>query len=356
MSRLLICTVGTSLLTNRDRPWGGWSPQRKDPLPDVGAVDAWLVTADPVTASAETNTLRAVGLDPGDRVRLLHSDTPEGLFCSQRLLKYLRAGRCREADERKLDALTYHQGSFAQRGLRSLIDEAISAIQRAREEKLEPAFCATGGFKAEIAFLNLLGALLQVEVYYIHEQFREVVRLPRLPLAWDAGFVLQHRNFFEWIDAEPRSHSEVEGWLQGRPELRPLVDDDADGHTFLNAAGDLLFRVAREELAQGPRACWPPPADLSPAEKNGLSGVEHHRPRGWEKFVGRVAAIDCVKRIIFDPAAHAGPRARVLDPAQGIIAVRFESGGRTLPLAILTTANNEAQAELVADYLRNLLR
>jgi putative CRISPR-associated protein (TIGR02619 family) len=355
MPRLLICTVGTSLLTNRDdRPWAGWSAQRKDPLPDPATVDAWLATADAITASAETNTLRALGLDPGDRVRLLHSDTPEGLFCSQRLLTYLRTGRCREADERKLSALSYHQGSFAQRGLRSLVDEAITVIRWAHNEGLEPVLCATGGFKAEIAFLNLLGALLQLEVCYIHEQFREIVRLPRLPLAWDAEFVLGHRDFFDWIDAEPRASSDVESWLQGRPELRPLVDDDADGHTYLNVAGDFLFRVARERLALGPRALWPRAAQRAPAEKIGLSGVEHHRPRGWEKFVERLAAIDCVESIVYDAAAHTGPRARILDAATGKIAVRYESGDGALPLAVLTTARGEAQTALVADYFRRL--
>ncbi|MEJ5276604.1 MAG: putative CRISPR-associated protein, partial [Thermogemmata sp.] len=233
MARLLICTVGTSLLTNPDRPWAPW--QRTKPLPEPAVVDAWLTTADPVTASAETNTLRAVGLTTDDRVCLLHSDTPEGQFCSQRLLAYLRAGRCREAEERKLNALHYHQGSFAQRGLRSLVDETIAAIRRARDQLLEPVLCATGGFKAEIAFLNLLGALLKVEVCYIHEQFREVIRLPRLPLAWDARFVLQHRDFFDWIEQEPRASTEVESWLRSRPELRPLVEDDPDGHTYLSA-------------------------------------------------------------------------------------------------------------------------
>lgn len=29
MSRQMICTVGTSVLTNRDdRPWAGWSPRK----------------------------------------------------------------------------------------------------------------------------------------------------------------------------------------------------------------------------------------------------------------------------------------------------------------------------------------
>jgi hypothetical protein len=122
----------------------------------------------------------------------------------------------------------------------------------------------------------------------------------------------------------------------------------------LNAAGNLLFNVSREILTSGPRAVWLPTASQSPAEKNGLSGVEHHRPRGWEKFVDRLAAIDCVKRIVYDLAAHTGPRARVLDSAEGKIAVRYESGDRALPLAVFTTARGEAQSELVAEYLRRL--
>ena len=124
------------------------------------------------------------------------------------------------------------------------------------------------------------------------------------------SFDASSRQIYNRLLEFKRGSTEVEGWLRGRPELRPLVDDDADGHTYLNAAGNLLFRVAREELALGPRAVWPPAANQSPAEKNGLSGVEHHRPRGWEKFVDRLAAIDCVERIVYDAAAHGGPRAR----------------------------------------------
>ena len=73
--------------------------------------------------------------------------------------------------------------SFAQRGLRNLVEVAIRAVRRANDQGLQPAFCATGGFKAEIAFLNLLGALLNIEIYYIHDQFREIVRLPKFTLS-----------------------------------------------------------------------------------------------------------------------------------------------------------------------------
>ena len=357
MSRVLITTIGTSLLTNRDeRPWAGWNGRNGDPLPDAVEVDRWLDQAEPAAASAETNTLRALELTEQDRVVLLHSDTSEGRFCTERLAAYLNAGRCRSAELRPLIALGYHAGGFAQRGLRSLVSEAVKAIKEARSGGLEPVLCATGGFKAEIAFLNLLGALLQVEVCYIHEHFREMVRLPRLPLTWDAAFVEHNLDFFTWIDDEPRPSVEVENWLKGRPELRPLVEDDADGCTYLSAAGHLLFQAGQEQLASGPRITWPDPSPVPPKEKYGLSGVEHHRPRGWESFVARLCEIDCVSRVVYDAAAAAGHAIKILDAATGKIGIRYGSGDQMLPLAVLTTATGEAQTQLVVDYIRDKIK
>lgn len=352
MARLLITTVGTSLLTNRDgRPWSPWNGRAGDPLPDADSVDRWLADADPIKASAETNTLQRIGVHAEDHVRLLHSDTPEGRFCSERLQHFYAAVvRCRRVDPRPLTALGYAHASFSQQGLRALVNEAITAVRDARRASLEPVFSATGGFKAEIAFLNLMGALLEVEVYYVHEQFREIVRLPRLPLMWDADWVLQRRKFFEWIDEEPRRSSEVASFLKADPELQPLIDDASDGHAYLTAAGDLLFRAAKEV---GPRAVWPPAAPMSPGDKNGISGVEHHRPQGWQTFVKRLCDVDCVRRVSYDAAACGGDAVKVLDGPDGAIAVRYGPAGNELPLRVETTARGDAQTNLVKEYISN---
>ena len=352
MPRLLITTVGTSLLTNRDdRPWAGWNGHAGDSLPDVALVDRWLTESDPIKVSAETNTLQAIDVRDTDHVRFLHSDTPEGRFCSERLQRfYSIVVRCRQVDGRSLTALGYSYASFSQKGLKILVDEAIKAVRHARKKSLESVFCATGGFKAEIAFLNLIGALLEVEVYYIHEQFREIVRLPRLPLAWDADWVLQRRNFFEWVDEEPRRKSEVESWLNAYPELLPLVEEAPDGYSYLNAAGDLLFSVAKEV---GPRTVWPAAIAKPPDEKNGLSGVEHHRPQGWRTFVNRLSQIDCVSRISYDEAAYGGKAVKILDSSQGVLAVRYDKTGEKLPLRVETSAHGSTQTEMVKDFVVN---
>lgn len=356
MAHLLITTVGTSLLTNRDdRPWAGWNGRAGDPLPNAEDVDQWLDQAEAVTASAETNTLYAIGVHDLDHILFLHSDTPEGRFCSERL-QHFYAKCCRQVDGRSLTALGYSHASFSQKGLKVLVEEAIKAVREAREKSLHPVFCATGGFKAEIAFLNLLGALFEVEVYYIHEQFREIIRLPRLPLNWDMQWVLERQDFFQWIDDEPRPSTEVENRLKARPELRPLIEDDADGNSYLNAAGDLLFRVAKERLSLEPHSTWPDVVAKSPQEKDRLSDVEHHRPKGWKNFVSRLCAIDCVSQVSYDKAAFGGEVIKMLDGANGVIAVRYGKDGEKLPLRIETSARGTEQTELVKEYIARCLR
>lgn len=355
MAREILCTVGTSLLTNRDdRPWGGWNPARRDPLPAAGEVDAWLKQADPGKASAETNTLRLLELDETDTLSLLHSDTPEGRFCAERLAELYRAAVCEVLLE-QIGQLGYAARNFS-RGLKALVDVVLKRVRAAGERGRIPVCCATGGFKAEIAFLNLIGALLEIEVVYIHELHRELVRLPRLPLAWDAEFVERHRDFFRWIDAEPRKSLEVETWLKAHPELRFLVEDAGDGHTYLSAAGDLLHKVAQQRLAMGPRATWPPADPRPPEQKNLLSRDAHHRPKDWERFLRRICEIDAVRVVRYDGQMLGGPRVRILEAGRGIIGLRYEAGDQALPLVIETTAQGQQQCELVADYLRKLSR
>ncbi|MEJ5365821.1 MAG: putative CRISPR-associated protein [Desulfosoma sp.] len=353
MAREILCTVGTSLLTNRDdRPWGGWSPRDGRPLPEPDLVDDWLQSADLRTASAETNTLSRLDIVETDVLAFLHSETEEGKFCAERL-KSFYGTRAWKVDLEKISRLGYGAYTFTA-GLKALVDVTIRRVHKAYEAGRHVLFFATGGFKAEIAFLNLVGALLGIEVVYIHELHHELVRLPRLPLSWDPEFVEQHKDFFNWIDEEPRKSTEVESWLQARPDLRSLVEDADDGYTYLSAAGDLLFKVARERIAMGPRVTWPKADPRPPAAKNQVSTVEHHRPPGWEHYVARLCAIDCVTAVRYDPRARSGSRVKVLDPQNGVVGATYGDTENCLPLRIETTARGARQTEMVAEHIRGL--
>ena len=353
MARQIICTVGTSLLTNRDdRPWSGWHPKGDKPLPRLEDVMEWLERADPVKASAETNTLRALEIGEGDFLALLHSDTPEGRFCADALGKFYES-ICREVTKEKIGKLGYGASVFTT-GLKALVDITIKLVRKARDVGRQPVFCATGGFKAEIAFLNIMGALLEIEVFYIHELHRELVKLPRLPITWDAELVSKHKQFFIWIEEEPRKSEEVESWLKSRPELRTLVEDGGDGCTYLSAAGVLLYKVAQERLRTIPRAFWPKADPKPPEKKMNLSKIDHDRPLGWENFVDRLCKIDCVSLVSYKEGLCGGAKVKIIDPEKGIIGVCYERDNKKLPLLVETTAKGENQCELVADYLRSI--
>jgi hypothetical protein len=254
----------------------------------------------------------------------------------------------------KIGRLGYGAATFTA-GLKGLVDTTLRLVRQANDRHHQPVLCATGGFKAEIAFLNLLGALLEIEVVYLHERHRELVRLPRLPLTWNDDFVVRHGDFFAWIDQEPRSSNEVESRLKATPELRSLVEDDGDGHTFLTAAGDLLFKAACERRVMGPRATWPAAHPRPPRDKDKVSAAQHHRPKGWDGTVARLCQIDCVRSVRFDERAR-GAKVKVIVPEEGVLGVCFGDAGNDLPLLIETTARGVDQSQLVADYLSKVLR
>ena len=358
--RSIIVTVGTSLLTNDDRglpegerrSWAGW--RRGVPLPELSDLRVFLDTVESRRVSAEANTLQALPLREGDALVLLHSQTDDGQRCAQALQEhYQRLGF--RAVCRRIDGLQFSERVFAERGLKSLISVVFEEIALANKAGLLPVLCATGGFKAEIAFVNLIGMLMGVEVCYLHELFQELIVFPRFPVDWNLEVVERNLDFLEWLDAEPQAVTAVESRLYQAPELRPFVYDDTDGHSYLTAAGDLLFSAYKARTQRLPAAVWPPASERQPAEKNVVSSVAHHRPDGWEGVVQRICGLDCVQRVSYDAAA-VGPGVRILDGQSGTIGVTYERSGAILPLVVETTARGDAQTQLVADYLRRNIK
>ncbi len=362
MARLVV-TVGTSLLTNRDddpnaqpRPWAGRT--RDADMPSIEDAVAYLATADPRLASAETHTLLLAPLNDDDRLTLLHSDTPEGRWCSSALAAaYSRTGHT--VAERAIACIGYAAESFVSRGLKALIKLVFQELEEARRCEESVTLCATGGFKAETAMLNLVGILMGVRVVYVHERFRDLIELPRLPVAWDMSFVKDNLAFFEWIDEEPRPADEVERRLRGaQPELGFIVEEASDGCAYLTASGNLLYAAYRA-TAGAPAAAWPPTCPRMPAEKNGISREEHKRPAGWERALQELLECQYVTFVRYrrgGARTTGGSRITGRDAAAGILHVAYVADDRSLPLSVETTARGEAQLDLVERLVERILR
>jgi putative CRISPR-associated protein (TIGR02619 family) len=199
--RTILTTVGTSLLGNAGRALGASELSESD-------LANYLTREDPVRASAETNSLSRL-LQDGDRVALLHSHTNEGQRSAEALRRhYGKQGYPAELLE--VSDLSYAESRFKLRGLRALVAVLAQRIERERRQGREVLINATGGFKAEIAYATLVGLLFDVPVYYIHEQFNELIEMPAVPIGWDYSVLAAWEEFFDWIDSEPRPTDEVD--------------------------------------------------------------------------------------------------------------------------------------------------
>lgn len=353
----IITTIGTSLLSNRERPWAGW--RFGSPLPESGVVDGWLAGADPVRASAEVHTWYRLGLlDEGSaaEVRLVHSETPDGRFCAERLQIYA-SGRDLQAGLCSIEGLTYGDPHTFSRGLRHLVRRLAEEIRRGKAAG-EVAIAATGGFKAEIAVANLVGALLGAPVYYIYEQFRELIRMEPLPIAlspdWlreGAGASLLRKLAAE--DCLPRS--QVASLLKGDGRLEMLVEsEDVDGadHVCLNLLGTLAG-----QLLEAPAVDWPPATNTEPEQKVALQKTKHHRPKGWEAIVEGLARSPFVTFVRYDAAAGQQRGVRpATDNAADVFVVITGDGAPPLGLRAGTTAENAGQRRRVVEHLRSRVR
>jgi putative CRISPR-associated protein (TIGR02619 family) len=353
--RTVITTVGTSLLTNRDdRPWAGW--RFGQPLPEEGPVRLWLSKADPVRASAEIHTWHKLGLftEPArERVVIVHSQTADGAFCGARLAEYA-ASRGIEAESRQIAELSYADPATFNRGLGRMVRLLAEAIREGRRSG-EVAIAATGGFKAEIAIANLVGALLGAPVYYIYEQFEQLIKLEPLPVAlkpdWlrkGAGSALLQKLSEE--DCVPRESVSSLIKADGRLELLlEAAEEEGREIVALNVLGELAAQLLQSPVSQWPSAC-----DEEPAKKIQLEGAGHHRPSGWEEALYRLARSPFVRRIRYDRGAGIQPGIRPAPESPSDLYAVIAGNGPALSLRVETTAENAEQRRLVLDHLRKL--
>jgi putative CRISPR-associated protein (TIGR02619 family) len=333
--RTVITTVGTSLLTNRDRPWAGW--RFGSPLPITRDVETWLRDADPVTASAEIHTWLRLGLfeeHTSDRIVLMHSDTDDGSFCAERLRAYANS-RGIEAQVRRVEGLTYSDASAFNRGLRRLVRLLAEEI-RSGQGGGEAALAATGGFKAEIAVANLVGASLGAPVYYIYEQFEELIYLEPLPIElapdWLTGGpgagLLRRLSGDDCVRS-----AEVDSLLKADGRLEMLVEsEEIEGQAYV--CPNLLGELAAQILA-APAVDWPQASGLEPREKIRLENAGHHRPRGWESFVEGLARSPFVTSVRYDGTAGRRPGLRpAADNDTDILAVMAADDAPALSLRV----------------------
>lgn len=285
--RRILCSVGISLLqpAGGEKPWT-WRPGQDFPSDDE--VLSFLSRTEPRRTCAELGTLfelDALSPNGGAEVILLTSDTEESVWCGRNIASFLKSRsvptRCR-----RIPGLTYEDVSSFSQGLRELVRVSLHEIGLARAEGIHVQIAATGGFKAETAYLTLVGILSQVSVFYLHERFHELVELPPLPIEWNRASLESARDAMERLTG-PVPPAEAASLLGSFPALQFLVrwvPGKGERYLTLNGLGqamlDLLkasrFALPIRKAPRRPRWKAVPPTPLTekfPIRPEGLHGL-----------------------------------------------------------------------------------
>lgn len=184
MNRVIISTTGTSLLTNWKRVHdSSEEPSFQDLLSFINANEE---------ASAETNSLSKLNIDPNrDVLYFVGSDTPDGRFSLQVIEHYYQSKGYNYVFPQYVVGLKnrdYHD--FQTRGLPNL----LKTLCTIRENHLGTHLIinATGGFKAQTAYATLFGIIFGIEVVYLYEDFKNLLRFPQMPINIDSGLIKSH--------------------------------------------------------------------------------------------------------------------------------------------------------------------
>jgi putative CRISPR-associated protein (TIGR02619 family) len=261
MPTFLLSTVGTSILTNkapatRDLVFKHANATSLDDIDPaarqalqqrIAEVKASFAAADEAFAadqSAELNGIlkwhRASG-HPADVHLLLHSDTALGKATGEIAADWLRRNGMNVSLDRAAELQTDDPAAF-RRAMAALAMKVSEQAQSYRAAGYHVVFNLVGGFKGPNGFLHSIGALYADEVVYLFESSKQLMRVPRLPVAIDTDKVLAALP--AWRKHHAGLHLEPD-------ELDPMFIDELDGLQDAAPFGAMIMAPVQAEAYQG---------------------------------------------------------------------------------------------------------
>lgn len=251
MKEFHIISVGNSLLSNfkdkredlKNIPFSdeeSWGKYLNDPsfLKDIYN----FLSENPRKNSGELNSFLSFVEGKSKEnihVYLIGTDTFSNNICKSTIERYLKENSFIIYTPKEISGYFWeaekYDPKFAilkfTKDIGSLLDRILYIVRKKQEEGFEVFINPTGGFKPHVAVSVLAGFLAGCRVYYIHEEFKEIVEFPRL-------FYLPKGKEIELLeklaDKKPRSGNEFDE-LQKRFEneierlkVYGLVDTEKD--------------------------------------------------------------------------------------------------------------------------------
>ncbi len=339
----LVCTVGVSIA----RAPSNRSVEPRTPQAWV----AWLKRVEPMDrqAGAEINSLQLL-LDGGllsrdTRVCFVASDTEDGKLCAETLRLYYKQQFRTEPQVVVVEGLQPDDAKAFRQGLTRLVQQVSRLIRDQRRLGLQVGVNATGGFKAALGLLVMLGQVLGASVYYRFEDFDDVVHLPPLPVGFDYGKGSQIHALFGSEPSRVLRVAEVEEFGLDH-SLGSLLEFEGE-LVGLSALGAIFLEGFEQWFGERRDRIMPP--DAKPSDKK-VSLGDHTSVPGQEEFMKRL-----VHDLPYVRLANSVRQARRLmhgrfrpDGRPGVVRGWYSDGTHSACIELHTTATTETETAAVS--------
>ncbi len=297
----LICTVGTSLITNiknlkqiDNNSSNGHEFYEAYQSDNYEKLTNLLLKLNPTEriCGAEINTIEEAQkkkwLDVENLIFLI-SDTKEGEKTGNILEKYFNKRKDIKINVtvEKVEKLQpYNPKDFKKYGLRNLIRKIGDITRRYGSKNI--AIDATGGYKAQIALAVLFGQSLGIPVFYKHESFGEIIDFPPMPVSLDYTLIGRYSQLFHKLNKGETLDSEDVGEIENydREKILVFLDSIEENGEYLheiNTMGTLYLETFYLRIKERKTL-----KELPENKRKKPSLSQHHYPKGFKEFVDKV--------------------------------------------------------------------
>ncbi|MFZ5591433.1 MAG: hypothetical protein ACOY81_06470, partial [Bacillota bacterium] len=136
----------------------------------------------------------------------------------------------------------YNRQNFSRHGLRLLVQRLMSVIESCGGNCV---LNITGGYKAIIPYLTIIGQVNSIPIYYIFEESSELIALPQVPLTIDWHFMGKYAKEFSQLAEAGTDQSSAYSY-QFRQECASCLEEE-DHMLALSPLGELLWKKSQEK-------------------------------------------------------------------------------------------------------------
>ena len=359
--KIFICTAGTSIATNKNidissienKPLSDYD-NFKIPLlalrQQVEEVFSKLnLLRELDQTSAEIKSLVKMGLEKGDHVFFLVSDTVDGMICAEINKEYLIQNWECEVSLEKISGLqSFDSKAFREKGLKNLLEKTIFLLEKYSYQDV--CLNITAGYKSIIPYLTLLGMLYDKPIKYIYEKSDEIITLDKIPLKYDEETILAVEEKLLLI--EKNTEISLELWEQGIPfEKRKhysfLLQESSPGRVTMSAIGLIFYEKFKTD--------YPPELerDLTPPKEKTISIRDDHGKDTLSAFSKKIVTSPFVKGVInslpFNPKQTNPIKECLEDGKIEIVLVKTDPG---YGIIVQTTGKNIEQTKRISELIR----